>query len=88
MLVVILAKAGARGILGPGSASRHYVPRRVRDTKYRVSCPGCCAARSGALLSRGLRLHFNGYTAIFRCRTGAPTVRLSAASMMALASMP
>jgi hypothetical protein len=28
------------------------------------------------------------YTAIFRCSTGAPVVRLSAASMMALASMP
>ena len=28
------------------------------------------------------------YTAIFRCNTGAPVVRLSAASMMALASMP
>ncbi|MEH2610311.1 hypothetical protein V1293_002600 [Bradyrhizobium sp. AZCC 1693] len=28
------------------------------------------------------------HTAILRCRTGAPTVRLSAASMMALASMP
>src|SRR4051812_48992210 len=27
-------------------------------------------------------------TAILRCRTGAPAVRLSAASMMALASMP
>jgi hypothetical protein len=30
----------------------------------------------------------NDHTAILRCRTGAPTVRLSAASMMALASMP
>jgi hypothetical protein len=28
------------------------------------------------------------HTAILRCRTGAPTVRLSAASMIALASMP
>jgi hypothetical protein len=28
------------------------------------------------------------HTANFRCRTGAPDVRLSAASMMALASMP
>src|SRR5690348_8425585 len=28
------------------------------------------------------------YTAILRCSTGAPDVRLSAASMMALASMP
>lgn len=28
------------------------------------------------------------YTAIFRCNTGAPAMRLSAASMIALASMP
>jgi hypothetical protein len=28
------------------------------------------------------------HTAIFRCRTGAPLVRPSAASMIALASMP
>src|SRR5215471_14699466 len=31
---------------------------------------------------------WRGHTAILRCRTGAPEVRLSAASMMALASMP
>ena len=28
------------------------------------------------------------YTAVFRCSTGAPATRLSAASMIALASMP
>jgi len=39
-----------------------------------------------SLSSTGGRRFF--YTAILRCRTGAPTVRLSAASMMALASMP
>src|ERR1700685_95920 len=35
-------------------------------------------------------LHDDGpsHTAVLRCRTGAPTVRLSAASMMALASRP
>lgn len=31
---------------------------------------------------------YSRYTAIFRCSTGAPEVRLSAASMIAFASMP
>lgn len=36
----------------------------------------------------GMTTRYFHYTAIFRCSTGAPVVRLSAASMMALASMP
>ncbi len=44
----------------------------------------------GSLRSQGRRVAppATAHTAILRCRTGAPTVRLSAASMMALASMP
>ena len=43
--------------------------------------------------NRAIGAHFRGddkynQTAIFRWRTGAPAVRFSAASMMALASMP
>ncbi|MFX4717544.1 hypothetical protein ABTB07_21825, partial [Acinetobacter baumannii] len=48
----------------------------------------CGPMDSGLVASRrpGMTTRVCGYTAILRCRTGAPAETLSAASMMALAS--
>ncbi|OIQ68680.1 hypothetical protein GALL_497260 [mine drainage metagenome] len=64
-------------------------------TGCRIAADATCKVRGVREVRRAivlLTLPLQGmvryHTAIFRCRTGAPAVRLSAASMMALASMP
>ena len=61
--------------------------RALFDVEIRVAPPrdSLPVRATAAAPGDGIR---RSHTAIFRCRTGAPTVRLSAASMMALASMP
>src|ERR1700704_6167514 len=73
----------------PQKMNPPYVRRRTAaEAAYQVG--GVKEARRLALAvvpaeSRDDKYH---HTAILRCRTGAPAVKLSAASMMALASMP
>src|SRR4030081_1240384 len=73
----------------PQKMNPPYARRRTAaKAAYEVS--GVKEARRLALVvvpaeSRDDKYH---HTATLRCRTGAPAVKLSAASMMALASMP
>src|ERR1700738_5048057 len=69
----------------PAKAGTHY-PRRefLRKSSGGVQNNHSPWLWAPAFAGATAKIH----TAILRCRTGAPTVRDSAASMMALASMP
>src|SRR6267154_1615588 len=98
----IRERTRSAGILArkPGELNPPYAGRRAAvEPEYRVG--GVTMARRGngrpgdpsaPRLRRGWVPAFAGttntYTAILRCRTGAPVLTPSAASMMALASMP
>src|SRR5438093_791462 len=63
---------------------------QLKMSRARRPVPRCAPspALAGEGWGGGRAASAVSHTAILRCRTGAPTVRLSAASMMVLASMP
>src|SRR3954449_6451218 len=83
---------GVRGVQVARRGNRRPGERRVPYAVAVIAlrtggrhCQTSQAGGYGSLLSQVRQLP---YTAILRCRTGAPVLTPSAASMMALASMP
>src|SRR3954465_9963913 len=97
LTIVNLFISGEKGY-GIGAFGKHPCTN-VRQIEPAIcTMPHCVGRRQNGGLKRAKRrlspaeARYSGsrqyHTAILRNRTGAPAVRLSAASMMALASMP